>query len=94
MKKLLNIIFLIMAIRATAQDSANIIFLELVNDHRANHGLKPVEYSAILDSATTLHVNWMVAADTLTHTEYPVTKEAIYYNKPIDRVKKVDKNWE
>jgi uncharacterized protein YkwD len=94
MKKLIFIALLSFAIGATAQDSENKIFLELVNAHRANHGLKPVEYSAILDSATTLHVNWMVAADTLTHIEYSVTSGEDYYYNPIDRVKKVDRNWE
>lgn len=93
MKKLILIFFLSFTIGATAQDSANKIFLELVNAHRANHGLKPVEYSAILDSATTLHVNWMVAADTLAHYEYPLTPDGVYYTGPLTRLAKFDNNW-
>ena len=93
MKKLIFIALLSFAIGATAQDSANKIFLELVNAHRANHGLKPVEYSEILDSATTLHVNWMVTADTLAHYEYPLTQDGVYYTGPLTRLEKFDKNW-
>jgi uncharacterized protein YkwD len=88
MKTLITIIFLSFAITISAQDSANKIFLELVNAHRAKHGLKPVEYSALLDSAATLHVNWMVAANKLSHYESPLTPEAVYYVGPLERIKK------
>ncbi len=88
MKTLITIIFLSFAITISAQDSANKIFLELVNAHRAKHGLKPVEYSALLDSAATLHVNWMVAANKLSHYESPLTPDAVYYGDPLERIKK------
>jgi|688.fasta_scaffold00290_77 uncharacterized protein YkwD len=93
MKKLIHIILFSFAISATAQDSENKIFLELVNAHRASHGLSPVEYSATLDSAVTLHVNWMIRADTLEHYEYPLTPDGIYYTGPLTRIEKFDQDW-
>lgn len=93
MKLLINIVLFSFAISATAQDSANLIFLELVNSHRAENGLKPVEYSAVLDSATINHVNWMQAANQLSHYQEPLSTGEKYYVGHLTRIAKFDPNW-
>jgi uncharacterized protein YkwD len=107
MKKLIAILFLIAAIRVQAQDSADQLYLKLVNEYRANNNRSPVKYDATLDSASELHATWLISARKLgyinntianesekpTHDEFDLAGLIQYGFSVRGRLSRVDSNW-
>ena len=108
MKKLIAIFFLISVIRVQAQESADKLYLKLVNEYRTNKGLSPVKYDATLDSASELHATWLIGARKLGYINNTVANEGekpphdefdlaglIQYGFSVrGRLSYVDSNWE
>lgn len=89
MKKIFTICLLFVSCAAFSQDEFDVLFLKKVNELRQEKGLKPVEYSSILDSACTLHSTWMWDNDTITHNQCRINGKDYYYND-MNRIEKFD----
>lgn len=66
-------------------------FLKLINQYRTEYGLKKLSYVSILDSACSLHTNWMLQYDTVSHLEVCAHKDGKSYPLLEDRIKKYNK---
>jgi len=70
MKQLLLIIAIGLAVNTSAQTHQDSILISLTNKQRTALGLKPLQYSAVLDSAVEFHNRYMVRRGISDHTEY------------------------
>ena len=90
MKSLVIIISLIWSSAAIAQDSMDVRFLQLLNEHRAKNGLAPVKYSAALDSGAQFQANYMDRKRVCTHSQEPDSAYAEFYPSGLSRCRKFD----
>lgn len=94
MKTILSILFLVLSAATFAQDSSDLEFLKLVNDLRKGSGLAPLQYDKTLDTAVTIHANWMQAANKMTHDEFEIPGSKVpYFVGSTHRLQKADPNW-
>ena len=95
MKTLISILFLSFGINSFSQTPQELELIRLTNIERAKANLRPVVYSALLDSAAQFHNRYQVAKGKIDHNESEIqpgeTKE---YCGHMDRIKKYNSKWD
>lgn len=69
MKQLLLIIAIGLAVNTSAQTHEDSVLIDLTNKQRAALGLKPLQYSAVIDSAAEFHNRYMIKSGVCNHYE-------------------------
>jgi uncharacterized protein YkwD len=89
MKSLVFSIAILFASTAVAQNHEDSVLIRLTNQERAKLGLKPLQYSIVMDSAAEFHTRYMVSHNKIDHTEYePQPGETQTFYGGRDRVKR------